>query len=389
VRISDARALGTTVGKAATAAIETEADATSRVTFVGLTQSDTWKGSVLGRGDLSYLEKRGVMARILFVPAITELRLSVRMRNTTTPGTGPNSPFKLWEATATTLANGITMYIDRTSDYGLAVGEERTDMFPMALAPWIGLPAAPQFNLPVPEEFNRAGAKSLGPVDASQPPKIPPGIMLGGDTMRRIVLRVSDGDRAALKERFISFNEQAEKGMLGPYNSAVHAIVARIPDKVMQVAAALHGINNSERLIAIKWTPFVNDDPALVIPSPTIDLAFRFVEHVTINAIANGFYGHRVLGKETNAEKRDRDFHSPTPESEQAAAMSSVEAVLLRKLVKSPAGTTVREVQTKLSSKQHKALPDAESIRAVLGNLVATGRVTVEGENYRVTNSSN
>jgi hypothetical protein len=274
-RISDARAMGTTVGKASTAAIETEANATSRVSIVGLTQDDNWRKWVLGRGMLEYMETRGVMARMLLIPANTKLRMSERMRSTTTPGEGKNSPFKLWEETATALAKGIEMHIDRTSLYGKQVGEEQTLAPAAPLALWVtGLPAMPSIitpPAPAPEDFNSAGTRALGAIDASDAPKVPRGIMLGGDTMRRIVLSISDSDRAAMKERCAVFMEHAERGTLGALNAALEALVARIPDKIMQVAAALHGLNKADDMIALPWSPFTPDDQELFIPAATLD----------------------------------------------------------------------------------------------------------------------
>jgi hypothetical protein len=187
-----------------------------------------------------------------------------------------------------------------------------------------------------------------------------------------------------MKERCAVFMEYAERGMLGPLNGALEALVARIPDKIMQVAAALHGLNKADYLITLAWSPFTFDDPELCIPAATLDLAFRFVEHATISAITNGFYGHRVLGKETNAEKREREFHSPTPESEQAAAVSAAEAIVLGKL-KAAIGLPVRDILSKLSKKQRLLLPDAGRVRIILDNMVAAGRAVVEGSNYRLS----
>jgi hypothetical protein len=155
----------------------------------------------------------------------------------------------------------------------------------------------------------------------------------------------------------------------------------------MQVAAALHGLNKADHLITLAWSPFTFDDPELLIPAATLDLAFRFIEHATISAITNGFYGHRVLGKETSAEKRERELHSPTPESERAAAVSAAEAIVLGKL-KAAARLPVRDILSKLSKKERRMLPDAESVRLILDNMVAAGRAAVEGNNYRVSNSA-
>jgi hypothetical protein len=126
----------------------------------------------------------------------------------------------------------------------------------------------------------------------------------------------------------------------------------------------------------------------VVVEPLTLDLAFRFVEHATISAITNGFYGHRVLGKETSAEKRERELHSPTPESERAAAVSAAEAIVLGKL-KEAAGLPVRDILSKLSKKERRMVRDAESVRAILDNLVAAGRAAVEGNNYCLSNSAN
>jgi hypothetical protein len=112
--------------------------------------------------------------------------MSERMRSTTTPGEGKNSPFKLWEATATALAKGIEMHIDRTSLYGKQVGEEQTLAPAAPLASWVtGLPAMPSIFMPpapAPEDFNslRPGARTI---DETMRP-VRGGIMLGGDTMR-------------------------------------------------------------------------------------------------------------------------------------------------------------------------------------------------------------
>jgi hypothetical protein len=124
------------------------------VSIVGLTQDDNWRKQVLGRGMLEYMETRGVMARMLLVPANTKLRASERMRNTTKPGERENSPFKLWERIATALARGIEMHIDRTSPYGKQVGEETFLLAPATpLASRVtDLPVTP--TAPAPEDFN-------------------------------------------------------------------------------------------------------------------------------------------------------------------------------------------------------------------------------------------
>jgi hypothetical protein len=92
--------------------------------------------------------------------------------------------------------------------------------------------------------------------------------------------------------------EYAERGTLGPLNAALEALVARIPDKIMQVAAALHGLNKADYLIALAWSPFTFDDTELFIPFATLDLAFRFVEHATTGAITNGSGGHAFSAKD-------------------------------------------------------------------------------------------
>jgi hypothetical protein len=362
VRIGEAKAAGTTVAKSSSAAVETEADGTSRVSIVGLTQIETWKTRILGRGVLSYYEGRGAMARLLLVPAATEMTASERMRCTTAPGSGPDSPFKLWETTACKLAAGIEMHIERTSLYGKQVREESLPTF---VFPW------------------QREAKALGVVAASEPPHVPRGIMLGGDTMRRIKLRISAEARAALRERCAVLMEQAERGMLGPRNGALDALIRRLPDKVMQVAAAVHGLNEATYFTEVSWAIHNPDDPKLFIPAPTLELGFRFIEHATLSALTRGFYGHRVLGKETNAEKREREFYSPTVESEQSAARHSTDAIVLGKLAKvGPLGATVRDLLTNFSRKQRLMMPDAEAVRTVLDGLITSGRVVVSGELY-------
>ena len=51
--------------------------------------------------------------------------------------------------------------------------------------------------------------------------------------------------------------------------------------------------------------------------------------------------------------------------------------------LKAAAGLPVRDILSKVSKRERLMLPDAESIRVILDNMVATGRAAVEGNNYR------
>src|SRR4029077_17217475 len=128
---------------------------------------------------------------------------------------------------------------------------------------------------------------------------------------------------------------------------------------------------------------------ALVIPADVIDDAWDFTIHCFIGALNTGLYGHRGRGRKTLVEAKQREWNSPTVESETAGQAADIEGILLSKLVKAPAGLNARDLMQKLSRKQRLMLPNVEAVCAALDAAVTAGSVTIDGDTYRVAGSAN
>jgi hypothetical protein len=218
-------------------------------------------------------------------------------------------------------------------------------------------------------------------------PALPDGILLGGDTMHRLTMRLSKADEAALWARFGEFLKQVESGCYGKATPALRAVAIRFAEKVFKLAAGIHAINERDELARLGLADQNND--VLVIPADVIDDAWDFTMHCFIGALNAGLYGHRVRGRETLFEANQRKWNSPTVESETAGQAADIEGILLSKLVKARAGLTARDLMQKLSRKQRLMLPNVEAVCAALDAAVTAGSVTIDGDTYRVAGSAN
>ena len=199
-RVGNAQAQGKIVAQGA---FETEARGIGRASLVGLTQLRKWKEEILGNGELRYLTNSGALARLFIVPAMTKLSIGERDRNTLVPGTGTDSPFKMWEACVTAFAWRCYAFIDRISEYGREVGEFRIAPVMRKLSmPWGGTVWDIE---PMPVQVPN------GCIDADAPPKVPPKVMLGGDAQRFLSLRLTETGNAWLVEQRASFSDLADR----------------------------------------------------------------------------------------------------------------------------------------------------------------------------------
>ena len=192
-------------------------------------------------------------------------------------------------------------------------------------------------------------------------------------------LRVADADKARLNAHFFDLMKLAEDGALGKFTPGLKSLLARLADKVLQVAASMHCIN-TPALLDLDWFNEADrSSPLLTIESDVFDHAYDFVERVMFRSVDKGFYGHRIKGMESEVEAKVRKLNSPTVESATAAGEAQIEGLVLRKLAKAfkedrgpaSAGRLLKE----LSKKQRRDLPDADAVRAVLDRLVTAGTV--------------
>ena len=386
-RINDGVQNKQTVAEALMDVRRGDANGSTRLSTVGLTQPETWTKTVLAEGRLKKLESRGALARLFVFPPTGEVDPARRME------AGGNAREALAEMAVILekLARHCTMFVRPTGAYRRAQG-----------------------TLPLLRVKGRGGERIV------VAPAVPAGVMLSDDAREAPCFRLEPETEAAIRKQAADMLRQALAGHLGAGGEVLRGIFTRLPDKVAQVAATLHAVNTTgsegcddffargvpglvaegpyrapeEPIVMPPFRPFADvdpaplgkDDPALMIPHAVAMDAFGLVAHVTFAAIDGGYYGLGAQGRTSRAAARIEAMDAPTPESEAIASAAERRGILLGKLSKAGAtGVTARALLNGMGKGQRARFGDVEAVRAELGKLVSEGKVTATGEPGRET----
>jgi hypothetical protein len=387
-RISDRKVEGVSAKEANRANARVEAGRTCRLGIVGALQTGAWQEVTKGNHG-KHFDHRGMVARLLLVAPTTTIRLSERAA-LDRADRDDRDAFPLATAALCEMAAGFDLMIGRTSAYANHYWPSQAEAPPADTArgflmkhkaeraaavgsfPWEGYHAPPPRGvvgvLPSAPDY---GA-SVGA------PQLPAGVLLGGDTMHRHVLRLTEADEAALWQREKAFQRQCEAGQFGMYTPALKATVGRVVEKVFKIAAAIHAINEREALERLGSTAGDREAAVLTIPAAVVDDAWTLVMHVLTGALNAELLGHRAKGRESLREAKERALDSPTAESETAGRAADGRAVLLKRLASQPQGMTAREVYDTLSKGQRELFK--EGVTKTFVQLVAEGTVAADRE---------
>ena len=393
-RMSERKTEGVTAREANRVTGNVEANRTCRFSAIMATQPGTWQSITKGPHG-KHFDGRGAPARQLLIAPATDAKLSARASLERADRDGVDA-FPLATEALCEMAADFDLMIGRTSpyaqEYWKAQAEEpaedtarsyvekrRAAKAVVASVPTGGVPfpwaaAAISGALRGPAWFG-GGPDTGSSVGA---PTLPDGVMLGGDTMHRLELRLSEETEGAVWRHDGRFLEEVERGLYGTPTEALRAVARRLTEKVFKVAAGLHALNERKALADLQWTEASRNSPVLVIPEPVVNEAWDFVMRCFVGALNENLYSHRARGRETLAEAKDREFNSPTAASEMEGRAAEARAVLLRKLAGAPEGMTARQAHAKLSKRQLALFP--QGVATALATLVAEGTATSDKE---------